>query len=213
MLDKGRFITFEGSDGCGKSTQMRLLKEYLESRGYGVLTTREPGGTDISEKLRQLILDKQTVMAPVTEALAYACARAQHVAEVIRPAVDSGSFVLCDRYVDSSYAYQGFARGLGFDFVNDLFKLSTDGYYPDLTFFLDVPPDIAFDRKGGEAESDRMEQQGKAFYKDVYDGYNYAIAKFPARIERIEARGTKQDTHRLILDILRQKQFIRQEDI
>lgn len=213
MLEKGRFITFEGSDGCGKSTQMRMLKEYLESRGIDVLTTREPGGTDVSEKLRQLILDKRTVMTPVTEALAYACARAQHVAEVIMPAVDSGSFVLCDRYVDSSYAYQGFARGLGFDFINELFLLSTNGYYPDLTFFLDVTPDRAFDRKGGKADSDRMEQQGNDFFNSVYEGYIFAINKFSTRIERIDARGSKQDTHGLILDILYKKQFIRQEDI
>ncbi|MBO8433846.1 MAG: dTMP kinase, partial [Tyzzerella sp.] len=136
---KGLFITIEGTDGAGKSTQIELLKKYLEDRGKDVLVTREPGGTPISEKIRDIILDREnSEMSSITEALLYASSRAQHVSEKIKPALAEGKIVICDRFVDSSIAYQSVARGLSTKLIEDINKYAVDGLTPDITLYLSL---------------------------------------------------------------------------
>lgn len=162
------FIVFEGLDGAGKSTQIKKLEEWLVSLGYNVLVTREPGGCQISEQIREIILDsKNTDMQPMAECYLYAAARAQLVRQVIRPALESGKIVLCDRFLASSLAYQGFARGLGEETVLAVNKIAVDGVYPDLTVFFDMP----FDHQRVGADKDRMESSGDDFFDKVYQGY------------------------------------------
>lgn len=169
-MKKGLFITIEGTDGSGKSTQIENIKNIIEEKGFDVLLTREPGGTSISEKIREIILDNDnSEMTPVTEALLYAASRAQHVSQVIRPAVERGTFVICDRFVDSSIAYQGFARGLG-SMVEDINKYAVDGCVPDVTFLLKVRPEISAARISPGSE-DRLESEGLALQRKVYEGY------------------------------------------
>lgn len=169
---RGLFITFEGCDGCGKSTQARLLKEELEKRGFSCVLTREPGGGKISEAIRAIILDgKNAEMTDECEALLYAAARAQHLRDTVEPALQAGKVVLCDRYVDSSFAYQATARGLGDEFVAKINAFALEKYLPDLTFFVDLTAEDAFLRKHGADENDRLEQAGLAFHQKVYRGF------------------------------------------
>ncbi len=155
---KGRFVTFEGCEGSGKSTQLRLLCEYLDKNGTPYILTREPGGSSIAEQIRKIILDgKNTEMSDECEALLYAAAREQHLTEVIIPALEKGLLVLCDRYVDSSLAYQGAARGLGAEYIESINMHAMRAYPPDITVFLDIPPAAAFNRKhGADKGSDRF---------------------------------------------------------
>lgn len=199
------FITFEGCDGSGKSTQLRFAKEYLESVGIPVLATREPGGSVVAEKIRSIILSTESVgMTAETELLLYTAARVQHVEEIVLPALEAGKVVLCDRFIDSTIAYQGVARGLGIDHVVALFE-STCGLYPDLTIWMDVDSASAFERKGGVDEDDRLEAEGKSFHEKVYDGYRRAYERYPDRIVRVVADKTKWDTKALIQGILAEK--------
>jgi len=169
-MKRGLFISIEGPDGSGKSTQIRLLKEFLDESGLEAILTREPGGTVISEKIRQLILDKQhTEMDPMTEALLYAASRAQHVAEVIKPAIKTGKTVICDRFVDSSIAYQGYGRQLG-DAVRIINEYAVAGCMPDITFLLKVEPSIGKERIK-EEEQDRLEKEKLDFHNAVFQGY------------------------------------------
>ncbi|MBR6403116.1 MAG: dTMP kinase [Eubacterium sp.] len=187
-MNKGIFITMEGPDGSGKSTQIALLKEYLESEGYDVLITREPGGTTISEAIRGIILNKNyTEMSPVTEMLLYASARAQLIAEVIGPVLDRGGAVISDRFVDSSLVYQGMARGLGVDAVYEVNKQAIGKYMPDVTFMLDLPAEVGISRKKDQKELDRMELESLDFHRKVAEGYRKLAEKFPDRIETIDA--------------------------
>jgi len=195
------FITFEGCDGCGKSTQIAFAKQYLEQKGYTVLVTREPGGTVLAEKLRGIILDPASSMSAQAEAMLYATARVQHVSEIIRPALEQGIVVLCDRYVDSSMAYQGKARGLGMEWVRGLFDL-TCGLLPDVTVWLDISARDAFLRKGGIDEGDRIELEGESFAARVYEGYAEIARLEPSRVKRIDASGTKDETRKKIEAVL-----------
>ena len=196
---KGMFITFEGVDGCGKSTQMRFAAEYLREKGYSLLLTREPGGCSIAEKIRTLLLDvANSEMTGRTEALLYAAARAQHVAEVIAPAVRRGTVVLCDRFLDSSLAYQGVGRDLGVDKIARINEFAIDGVMPDKTFFLDFPPDLAFRRMNEKRVHDRLETQGGEFYLELYNGFVALAEKWPERIVRINASGTKFETREIV---------------
>ena len=171
-MKKGIFITMEGPDGSGKSTQIDLLKKYLEETGYDVLITREPGGTTISEAIREIILNKDfTAMSPVTEMLLYASARAQLIAELVGPAIDNGKAVISDRFVDSSLVYQGMARGLGVDTVYEVNKLAIGKYMPDVTFLLDLPAEVGISRKKDQKELDRMELESLDFHRKVAEGY------------------------------------------
>ena len=187
-MKRGYFISFEGVDGSGKSTQIQLLRSFLESRGCEVLLTREPGGTDIGEKIRKIILDPANAkMTHMTEALLYAASRAQHVSEVIRPAVEAGRVVICDRFVDSSIAYQGSGRGLG-GCVADINRYAVDGCVPDITFLMKVRPDVGSDRISGRS-LDRIEMENAEFYRRVYEGYEQLEKEFPDRIIGIDATG------------------------
>ena len=198
-MRKGMFITFEGVDGCGKSTQMRFLAEYLQSRNIDVLTTREPGGCTISEQIRDMLLSLDNCdITDMTEALLYAAARCQHVDEVIRPACEAGKIVLCDRFIDSSLAYQGFGRALGVENIMDINKYAIGDMMPDKTFFIDFPPEMAFNRMSKKRVHDRLETQSLEFYQNLYDGFKQLADKYPERIIRIDASGDKFQTKAII---------------
>lgn len=185
---KGLFISLEGPDGCGKSTQIAFMKSSLESRGYDVIVTREPGGTVISEQIRQVILDKNNMaMQDTTELLLYAAARAQLVGEVIKPAVEAGKVVICDRFVDSSAVYQGIARGLGVDTVYEVNAYALQNMMPDITFFLDMPAAEGIRRKNNQHDLDRMELQKAAFHEKVVEGYRQLAQTQNERIVTIDA--------------------------
>ena len=182
---RGLFITFEGVEGCGKSTQISLLNDTLLSKGLKVVLTREPGGTQIGEKIRGLLLDVGSKgMNATTELLLYAAARAQHVAEVIRPAVKAGKIVLCDRYFDSTAAYQGAARTLDGNILKKLHEIATENLVPDITFLLDCPVKTGFERihnQRGKEQFDRLEQESKDFHEKVRAGYLKLAEKEPKR--------------------------------
>ena len=187
-MSRGIFITMEGPDGSGKSIQIELLRGYLEEKGYDVIITREPGGTVISEAIREIILNKDfTEMSSMTELMLYASARAQLVSEVIGPAIDSGKAVISDRFVDSSVVYQGIARGLGVDTVYEVNSYAIQGYMPDITFLLDLSAEEGVRRKKDQKELDRMEQESLDFHRKVVEGYRTLAEKSPDRIIRIDA--------------------------
>ncbi|HOO60927.1 MAG TPA: dTMP kinase [Bacillota bacterium] len=185
---KGLFITFEGIDGCGKTTQLTSLSQMLQSKGYEVLLIREPGGTSIGEKIRSILLDKNNLdMTPITELLLYEAARAQITQEKIRPWLERGNCVICDRFYDSTVAYQGYGRGLSLSDIHELNELSTNSLAPDITFLLDISPEEAYARREGRGgEEDRLEGEGLAFMKKVREGY-LTLAKDNARIKVIHA--------------------------
>jgi dTMP kinase len=189
---KGLFITFEGLDGCGKSTQMELLADGLRERGYVVLVTREPGGTPLGESIRRLLLDPvHRGMSARAEALLYAAARAHLVQRVIRPALDDGQVVLCDRYLDSSLAYQGYGRSLGTDDIMTLNVWATECLFPDLTLFLDL--DDVFRSSRVAAVPDRLEAEDDDFHRRVGEGFRSLLLDHPHRIRRVDARGTETE--------------------
>jgi dTMP kinase len=187
-MENGKFITFEGTDGSGKTTQIKLLEEYLKDKGCEVVLSREPGGTKISELIRDLILDPaNTEIVPLTEMILYAASRAQHVAQVIKPSIEAGKIVICDRFVDSSYAYQGCGRGLDLRLIADVNRVAIDGISPDVTFFLDIDPETAINRRINATGADRIEQEKLDFHKRVYEGYKKMSLLFPDRIMTIDA--------------------------
>jgi dTMP kinase len=192
------FVTFEGVDGSGKTTQARLLAEHLRAKGREVVATREPGGTELGEGIRNLLLHGGHV-APWAEASLFAAARSQLVEDVIRPALDRGADVVCDRYIDSSLAYQGIARGLGVDRVLELNLIATGGLLPDRTFLLDLPLDEAARRRGDER--DRMEREGEDFAGRVEAAYHELAAVFPRRVVRADATRPTEE----IADFVRQE--------
>ena len=182
------FISFEGLDGCGKTTQARLLADALEAEGRTVVRVREPGGTVTGERIRELLLDPTSQIAPTAEALLYAAARAQLVADVIRPALEAGSDVVADRFIDSSLAYQGVARALGVDEVLAANRLATGGIQPDRTLLLTLPPETAGERRG--TRPDRIEAEDGAFHARVAEGFAEAAERFPGRIRVVDGSGT-----------------------
>jgi dTMP kinase len=179
------FISFEGLDGCGKTTQALRLAEALQARGAEVVSTREPGGTPLGDEIRQLVLHGDHV-APWAEAALYAAARAQHVDQVIRPALERDAVVVCDRYVDSSVAYQGGGRGLGLDTVLELNLLAVGGLLPDRTFLVEVDIETALARVGDKA--DRIERAGAEFWPRVVEAYRALAARFPERYVVVDGR-------------------------
>jgi dTMP kinase len=192
-MDKGLFITVEGTDGSGKTTQINMIKEYLTGKGYEVLVTREPGGTKISEKIRDIILDTEnTKMGEITEMLLYASARAQLVAEVIKPALENDKIVICDRFVDSSYVYQGFGRGINLMTIADVNRIALEGIMPDITFFFDISPEIALKRRINATGADRIEKEEMDFHMRVYDGYRKLSILYPERIRTIDSDRNKE---------------------
>ena len=209
-MNRGKFITFEGCEGVGKSYQIRILKEYLNSTNQEAIFIREPGGNIVSEKIRELILDPANKdLNGMCEAMLYSSARAQLIGQVIAPALDSGKLVICDRFIDSTIAYQGYARGLGVDKIRTMNELVCGDYMPDLTIFLDLPPSESFKRKGGRDTSDRMELESIDFHNKVYEGYLEASRMYKERIVRVSPRGAKQDTSAAILKNLQSRGLVK----
>ena len=203
---RGKFITFEGADGCGKSTQLKLLSEYLTKNNVEHVFTREPGGGKISEAIREILLNgKNAEMTDECEALLYAAARIQHLADRVEPALAQGKLVVCDRYVDSSLAYQAYARGLGTDFIGRINAKALEKYPPDVTVFIDLTPEDAFRRKHGADENDRLEQAGMAFHKRVYEGYKALEKAYPQRIVAVDGKQTPQEIFSQVLRILKER--------
>jgi dTMP kinase len=194
------FVTFEGVDGSGKSTQARLLAATLRAEGREVLEIREPGGTRLGERVRELLLHGEHV-SPWAETALFAAARAQLVDEVVRPALEGGADVVCDRYLDSSLAYQGLARGLGLEPVLELNLLATGGLLPDRTFLIRVPPEEAAARRS--AESDRIESEGEAFAEDVGRAYDQLARRFAQRVVVVDGTAKPEDIAREIRGHLR----------
>ena len=179
------FVSFEGLDGCGKTTQARLLAEALTAEGVDVVLTREPGGTPLGEQVRELVLHGDHV-APWAEVALYAASRAQHVVQVIRPALERGATVVCDRYLDTSVAYQGAGRGLGVDFVLDLNLRVVDGLLPNVTVLVEIDPETALARLGDKR--DRIERADAAFWPLVVEAYRDLAARFPERYVVVDGR-------------------------
>jgi len=199
------FITFEGPEGCGKTTQMHALAEYLRRQGFRVLTTREPGSTPIGERVRAVLLDPaHTEMRAETEFLLFSAARAQHVAQVIRPYLEQGGIVLCDRYADSSLAYQGYGHRLDLDMLRAITRFATGGLMPDLTFYLDVPVRLGLERKAGGAGDawNRMEQKEVEFHERVRAGYLALAAQEPERWVVVDARPDEEQVQAAIRSAL-----------
>lgn len=208
-MKRGIFITFEGGEGSGKTTVIEHVKAALENDGYKVITTREPGGVKIAEQIRNVILDKSNVkMDARCEALLFAAARRQHLIEKVIPAIEEGTIVLCDRFVDSSLVYQGLGRSIGVDEVYQLNLFAIEDYLPELTLFFDIKPELGLARieKDSNREVNRLDLENQKFHQDVYDGYKSIINKYPNRIKTVDATGCVEtvcrDALTLIKDIL-----------
>ena len=205
---KGLFITFEGCEGSGKTSVITKLTEYLENKGYKVYKTREPGGSKIAEDIRNVILDvNNTNMDKITEALLYAASRRQHLVEKVIPYLNDGYIVICDRYLDSSLAYQGHARGIGIDKVYDINISATEGLLPDLTIYMDVEPKIGLNRiHNNNREQNRLDLEKINFHEKVYEGYDIIRNKFKDRIKSIDASKNQEevlkDTIKLVEDFI-----------
>lgn len=229
MSRRGKFITFEGLDGTGKSTHLRKLAAVLRAAGHKVVETREPGGTATGEKIRRVLLDSATEgLSPLAEMALMFASRAQHIAEVIQPALDQGQIVLCDRFTDSTEAYQGYGRKLGSEDVLDLHRVLCGDLQPDLTILLDSDPAMSVGRarrrnqqalqvatKGARnnsnkivskhSDENRFEQQNRAFFARVHEGYLAIAAREPQRVVVIDARGTPAQTHARIMEVVGKK--------
>jgi dTMP kinase len=235
MGRRGKFITFEGLDGTGKSTQMRKLAAVLRAAGHKVVETREPGGTATGEKIRRVLLDSSTEgLAPLAEMAMMFASRAQHIAEVIEPALERGQIVLCDRFTDSTEAYQGNGRRLGSAVVMELHRVLCGGLQPDLTILLESDPAMSLGRArrrnrraahgadpgsknprsnsptsnksaGKHPDENRFEQQNRAFFARVREGYEAIAAREPQRVVAVDASGSPGQTHRRIVEVLGRK--------
>lgn len=202
---KGIFISIEGADGSGKTTQIQMLKKYFEEKGFDVIVTREPGGTKISEQIRSIILDKtHTNMSYITEMLLYAAARAQLVEQIIAPAKKEGKIIISDRFIDSSAVYQGIARGLGTKMVYDVNQYAIAACEPDITFLLDIDATEGIGRKKNQKNLDRMEQETIDFHQMVADGYRRLAREHTERIYMIDASQTIEKIQEEILIKLQQ---------
>lgn len=198
------FITFEGPEGGGKSTQIKLLAEVLQTLGHQITQTREPGGTVTGNKIRQIVLeDVELHIEPLTEFLLYSASRAQLVREVIRPALQEGHVVLCDRYFDSSLAYQGFGRGLDLRFLQDVTWEATGGLRPHLTFLLDLQPRIGLERAASRGQFDRLEQADLQFHERVREGFLNLAAAEPERFYVIDATRSPESIHQEIVQVVK----------
>ncbi|MFI3229822.1 MAG: dTMP kinase [Bacillota bacterium] len=204
----GVFITFEGCEGVGKSTQLRLLQEYLLSTGQEAVFTREPGGTEIAEKIRDIILSTDTDISPLVEAYLFATARADHMDKVIIPALKAGKIVICDRFVDSSEAYQGSGRNLGLQTVEEINRLALQGVTPNCTIFIDMNPATSWRKQNGRVvENDRMELEADEFHQKVYLGFKELSTR--ARYASIVPQENKYATSSSIIAALRQRGLIK----
>ena len=208
-MGRGKFITFEGCDGCGKSTQLKMLSKYLTENNIPHVFTREPGGGKISEQIREILLNgKNSEMTDECEALLYAASRVQHLQDVVEPALKEGKLVICDRYVDSSIAYQAYGRNLGVEFISKINAYALENYLPNVTVFIDLSPKAAFLRKHGADENDRLEQAGMAFHERVYEGYLALAKDNPNRVARVDGAGTPEEIFKEVVRILKERECL-----
>ena len=202
----GSLITFEGIDGSGKSTQIQMLEHEFNKLGVKYKTFREPGGTELSEKIREILLDKENIeLISTAESLLFAAARAQLTAEQINPAIEKGEFVICDRFTDSTIAYQGYGRGLDIKQLEEINYIATAGLTPDITFILDISPEAAAVRMEAEA-SDRMEETGVDFFRRIRGGYRQIKEQNPNRYRLINGEQSPENVFKEIKEII-MKQF------
>lgn len=199
-MKNGLFITFEGADGCGKTTQIRLLDEYLRNNGYNTLLTREPGSKGLGEKLREILLNYDGEVSSTCESFLFLADRAQHVDCIIKPAIKQGKIVLCDRHTDSTVAYQGYGRGLDIEQIQSLNNIATGGLKPDLTIVFDVDIETSMQRVG--SEKDRMESSGIEFFNRVRNGYLDIAKKEPVRVKVINSSDTIENIHKQVLELI-----------
>ena len=197
---QGLFITFEGPDGCGKTTQMKLLAEYFKKKGKEVVLTREPGGKGLGEKIREILLNYDGEVSDRCESFLFLADRAQNIDIIVNPAVKEGKIVLCDRHIDSTVAYQGYGRGLNIDRINMLNNLATNGKKPDLTLVFDVDVETSMKRVG--KEKDRMESAGIDFHNRVRKGYLELAKQEPKRIKVLDATKSIEEIHKDVINIL-----------
>ena len=203
---KGKFVTIEGCEGVGKSTLITLLKKYVQDNNIDAVFTREPGGTPVAEKIRAVILDADNkAMTDRAELLLYAAARAQHTQEKIIPAVSEGKIVFCDRYSDSTLAYQGYARGIDIQLCKSLNSIAECGVNIYLTIFLDLSPEDGFRRKGGADKGDRLENESLAFHKRVYEGFKDISKNSGGRYASIDASRSKEDVFESVIATLKER--------
>ncbi|GKU77117.1 dTMP kinase [Paenibacillus sp. L3-i20] len=205
---KGYFITIEGGEGAGKTSLITRLANTLQKKGMNVVTTREPGGIPIAEKIRTVILDTEhTMMDARTEALLYAASRRQHLVEKVIPALEEGKIVICDRFVDSSLAYQGYARGLGMDAVWGINEFAIGDMMPMLTIFMDVSPEVGLARisQAADREINRLDLERHSFHERVREGYKLLLSKFPERIELVDAEAEREDVFQAVLAIVERR--------
>lgn len=202
------FVSFEGGEGCGKSTILKRLSSRLESEGYPILLTREPGGTPIAEQIRGIILDKaNTDMDPRTEALLYAASRRQHLVEKIWPALKQGKIVLCDRFLDSSLAYQGAARGLGIDEVLNMNYFATEKTFPDLTLLFDLKPEVGLERiaENANREVNRLDLEKLSFHAKVREAFHKLARRFPSRYSIIDASQPIEEVEKAAYEAIKER--------
>ena len=209
-MEKGLFITLEGGEGSGKTTAGKTVVRKLTEDGFDVLYTREPGGIDIAEQIRRVILDvNNTAMDERTEALLFAASRRQHLVEKVIPALQQGKIVICDRFVDSSLAYQDYARGIGLENVMKINEFAIDQHMPDLTIYFDISPEEGLKRLTGRDEINRLDVEKVNFHKKVQEGYEKLLEMFPERIRTIDASQNREalaeDCYRLIRNWLRER--------
>lgn len=204
-MNKGMFITLEGPEGSGKSTVLKMICEYLEENNIDYISTREPGGINISEQIREVILNKNnTKMDSRTEALLYAASRRQHLSEKVIPALKEGKIVICDRFIDSSLAYQGYARGIGMNKVMQINEFAIDEYMPNLTLYFDIDPKIGLDRisKNQDREVNRLDLEKLQFHKKVREGYLTILHNNPNRVKLIDASKTIEEVFKQVKVVL-----------
>ena len=199
-MTQGLFITFEGPDGCGKTTQMKLLAEYFTKNGKEVVLTREPGGKGLGEKVREILLNYDGEVSDRCESFLFLADRAQNIDIIVNPAVKQGKIVLCDRHIDSTVAYQGYGRGLDIERINMLNNLATNGKKPDLTFVFDVDVETSMKRVG--KEKDRMESAGMEFHNRVRQGYLELAKQEPQRIKVIDATKSIEEIHKKVVSLI-----------
>lgn len=199
-MTKGLFITFEGGDGCGKTTQIELLDKYLQSKGYKTIVTREPGAKGLGVKLREILLNYDGEVSPTCESFLFLADRAQHVDCIIKPALEDGVIVLCDRHTDSTVAYQGYGRGLDLGQIHKLNDIATSGLKPDLTIVLDVDVETSQSRVG--KEKDRMESAGIEFFERVRNGFLEIAKQEPQRVKVINSAESIENIHKQIVELV-----------
>lgn len=199
-MNRGLFITFEGADGCGKTTQLNLLEKYLKDKGLDVIVTREPGAKGLGEKFREILLNYDGIVSDRCESFLFLADRAQNIDTIVKPAVSSGKIVLCDRHIDSSVAYQGYGRGLDIQQIKNLNTIAAGGMLPDLTLVFDIDIETSMQRVGNN--KDRMENSGNEFFNRVRNGYLELAKQEPDRIKVVDSTSSIDDIHNKVKNIV-----------